>query len=298
MVDSPWSNAIATVRHPSMQPVEGVRFDFVPMYIDRHDAPGASPEQLADAHLLDLEVQGKHGVKYHTYWFDPENGTVFCLAEGPTKQAVVAVHQESHGMVASTVLEFDARTPLNAFMGSLPDHPPGTAYTAPAIRAIVFTDICGSVAQTQQLGDEGHMELLGEHNSIVRDELTANHGREVKHTGDGIMAAFTSVVSAVVFSVAVQRRIHERNLKAHTPFHISIGISAGEPVTDDNDDLFGAAVQLAARLCAVASDGDIAVSVAVRELCMGKSFRFDDRGEHSLKGLPEPIHVYGINWSD
>ena len=114
----------------------------------------------------------------------------------------------------------------------------------------MFTDICGSVAQTQQLGDEGHMELLGEHNSIVRDELVANHGREVKHTGDGIMAAFNSVVSAVDFSVAVQRRIHQRNLTAHTPFHISIGISAGEPVTGDNDDLFGAAVQLAARLCA------------------------------------------------
>ncbi len=268
------------------------------MYIDRHDVPGTSPEQLAAAHLLDVEVQDKHGVRYHTYWFDPENGAVFCLAEGPSKQAVVAVHQEAHGLMASAVLEFDSRTPLNAFMGAIPDHPPGTAYTAPAIRAIVFTDICGSVAQTQQLGDEGHMELLGEHNSIVRDELAANHGREVKHTGDGIMAAFNSVVSAVAFSVAVQRRIHQRNAKALTPFHISIGISAGEPVTDDSDDLFGAAVQLAARLCAVASDGDIAVSVAVRELCMGKSFRFDDRGEHSLKGLPEPIHVYGINWSE
>ena len=268
------------------------------MYIDRHDAPGVSPEQLAAAHLLDLEMQDRHGVKYHTYWFDQENGTVFCLAEGPNKKAVVAVHQESHGMTAGTVLEFDARTPLNAYMGSIPDHPPGTAYTAPALRAILFTDICGSVAQTQQLGDEGHMELLSEHNAIVRGELAANHGREVKHTGDGIMAAFTSVVSAVDFSVAVQRRIHERNLKARTPFYISIGISAGEPVTDDNDDLFGAAVQLAARLCAAASDGDIVVSVAVRELCMGKSFRFDDRGEHSLKGLPEPVHLYRIHWSE
>jgi class 3 adenylate cyclase len=268
------------------------------MYIDRHDAPGASPEDLAAAHLLDVEVQDRHGVKYHTYWFDPEDGTVFCLAEGPDKESVVAVHQEGHGLMASTVLELDTGAPLNAFMGSMPDHAPGTAYSAPAMRAIVFTDICGSVAQTQQLGDEGHMELLGEHNSIVRHELAANHGREVKHTGDGIMAAFTSVVSSVAFSVAVQRRMHERNQNAPTPLLLSIGISAGEPVTDDNEDLFGAAVQLAARLCALAADGDIVVSVAVRELCIGKSFRFDDRGEHSLKGLPEPIHVYGINWND
>jgi adenylate cyclase len=142
------------------------------------------------------------------------------------------------------------------------------------------------------------MQLLDEHNSIVRHELAVHDGREVKHTGDGIMAAFTSVVSAVAFSIAVQRRCHERNQKALTPFHVSIGISAGEPVTGDNDDLFGAAVQLAARLCAAASDGDIAVSVAVRELCMGKPFRFDDRGKHTLKGLLEPIHIYAINWSD
>jgi class 3 adenylate cyclase len=268
------------------------------MYIDRHDAPGASPEQLAAARFLDIEVQEKHGVKYHAYWFDQENGSVFCLAEGPSKQAVVAVHQESHGMLASTVLELDASTPLNAFMGSIPNHPLGTAYTAPAMRAIVFTDLCGSVAQTQQLGDEGHMQLLGEHDSIVRDELVTHEGREVKHVGDGIMAAFNSVVSAVAFSVAVQRRLHERNERGGTPFHISIGISAGEPVTDDNDDLFGAAVQLAARLCAAASDDDIAVSVAVRELCIGKSFRFDDRGEHRLKGLPEPTRIYGVDWRE
>ena len=268
------------------------------MYIDRHDAPGASSEQLAAAHLLDIEVQDTHGVKYHTYWFDPERGSVFCLAEGPSKRAVIAVHEESHGMVAGTVLEFDATTPLNAFMGSMPDHPPGTAYAAPALRAIVFTDVCGSVAQTQQLGDDAHMQLLGEHNAIVREELATHDGREVKHTGDGIMAAFTSVVSAVAFSVAVQRRLHERNEKALTPLHVSIGISAGEPVTSDNDDLFGAAVQLAARLCGAASDDDIAVSVAVRELCMGKSFRFEDRGEHSLKGLQEPTHIYAVDWSD
>ena len=112
------------------------------------------------------------------------------------------------------------------------------------------------------------------------------------------MASFSSVVSAVTFAISVQRRLHERNQKADTPFHVSIGISAGEPVTDDNDDLFGAAVQLAGRLCAAASDDDIVVSVAVREMCMGKSFSFDDRGEHSLKGLAEPTRIYGVSWSD
>jgi class 3 adenylate cyclase len=268
------------------------------MYIDRHDEPGVSPEDVANAHLLDLEAQENHGVQYHTYWFDPECGSVFCLAEGPSKQAVAAVHEESHGLLASSILELGPSTPLNSFFGSMPSHPAGTAYAAPAMRAIVFTDVCGSVAQTIQLGDEGHMHLLREHNEIVRDQLVEQDGREVKHTGDGIMASFTSVVSAVTFAVQVQRRLHERNEGAETPFHISIGISAGEPVTDDNDDLFGAAVQLAARLCSAASDDDIVVSMAVRELCLGKSFQFDDRGELTLKGIPEPTHVYGVHWND
>jgi class 3 adenylate cyclase len=267
------------------------------MYIDRHDAPGMTPEELADAHALDIAIQDKHGVRYHTYWFDPENGSVFCLAEGPSRQAVDDVHREAHGLPASIVLELDPLAPLNAFFGSMPVHPVGTAYTAPAMRAIVFTDVCGSVAQTQALGDAGHMLLLGEHDEIVRSELVVHEGREVKHTGDGIMASFSSVVAAVAFATAVQRRIDARNVTADTPFDLSVGISVGEPVTDDHDDLFGATVQLAARLCAAAGPGDIAVSVGVRELCVGKTFHFEDRGEFDLKGL-EPTKVYAVAWRE
>src|SRR6476646_1692189 len=199
----------------------------MPMYIDRHDVPGVSPEELADAHVLDVGVQDQHGVRYHTYWFDEGNGAIFCLAEGPSKQAVKAVHQEAHGLLASSILELDANAPLNSFFGSLPAHPVGTPYSAPAMRAILFTDVCGSVAQTQQLGDDGHMQLLREHNEIVRAQLATHDGREVKHTGDGIMAAFTSVAAAVAFAVAVQRGLAERNQHATTPIHLRIGISAG-----------------------------------------------------------------------
>jgi class 3 adenylate cyclase len=270
----------------------------MPMYIDRHDAPGVSAQELADAHLLDVSVQEQHDVRYHTYWFDPDNGAIFCLAEGPSRDAVEAVHRASHGLLASTILEIDATAPLNEFFGALPSHPVGTPYTAPAMRAILFTDVCGSVAQTQALGDDGHMQLLREHNEIVRSELAARDGREVKHTGDGIMASFTSIVDAVDFAVAVQRRMHVRNQDAATPFDLSIGISAGEPVTDEHDDLFGAAVQLAARLCAAAAPGDIAASAGVRELCIGKTFLFEDRGLLELKGLPEPTKAYAVSWRE
>ena len=266
--------------------------------MDRHDVPGATAQAVADAHKLDLAAQDKHHVRYHTYWFDPEKTSIFCLAEGPSREAIEDVHREAHGLLASSVIELDSLKPLNDFMGTLPSHPAGTAYTAPGLRAIVFTDVCGSVAQTQLLGDDGHMALLKEHNQLVRDALATHQGHEVKHTGDGVMAAFASVVAAVEFSIDVQRALEARNASAATPFYVSIGISAGEPVTDDSDDLFGAAVQLAARLCDAAHAGDISVSIAVRELCMGKRFRFEDRGTIPLKGLSEPAQTYAVIWRD
>lgn len=268
------------------------------MYMDRHDLPGITPEELADAHMRDVEAQERHGVRYHTYWFDPSNGSVFCLAEGPSKKAIETVHEEAHGQLASAILELDPTMPLNTLLGTLPMHPPGTAYEAPAMRAIVFTDLSGSVAQTSELGDAGHLELLQVHNEIVRRALQAHGGREVKHTGDGIMAAFTSVAAAVGFAIEAQSAFREHNEGNAVPLDVKIGISAGEPVTDDNDDLFGASVQLAARLCAVAPGGEIRVSLAVRELSAGKQFRFEDCGPVQLKGLPEPTAVYRVLWRD
>jgi class 3 adenylate cyclase len=102
------------------------------------------------------------------------------------------------------------------------------------------------------------------------------------------------VAEAVAFAVEVQRVVRARNADAANAFDLSIGISAGEPVTDDNDDLFGAAVQLAARLCAEAAPGDILVSVVVRELYIGKPFVFRDNGRLELKALPESVQTYAV----
>jgi adenylate cyclase len=194
------------------------------------------------------------------------------------------------------IIEIDQNLPLNQFFGALPEQPDHRSEVTPAVRAIVFTDVCGSVAQTQELGDDAHVALLREHDEIIRSALREGGGREVKHTGDGVMAAFTSVSSSVTFAVDVQRSLDRRNQMADVPIHVSIGISAGEPVTNESDDLFGAAVQLAARLCGVGTGGDIVVSVAVRELCIGKPFTFVDYGRLTLKGMREPAQAFTVDW--
>lgn len=262
------------------------------LFLDRHNAPGATAQDIAAAHQLDIANQDKYRVRYLTYWFDEDHGAVFCLAEGPDRQSLEAVHREAHGLVAEQVIEVE-EGPVGAFLGPLPRHPPGEAYVDSAVRAIVFTDICDSTQQTQELGDDGFMRVLREHDQIVRSALVAKSGREVKHTGDGIMASFTSVAAAVEYGIAIQRSIRLRNLEAARPFHVRIGISVGEPVTEAGD-LFGATVQLSARLCAIAAHGCIAVSTAVRELCVGKGFRFNPMGEFELKGFPEPIPAFDV----
>jgi hypothetical protein len=208
----------------------------VPLFIDRHDSPNATPEDVAADHMKDLAVQEQFGVRYYTYWFDPHAGSVFCLAEGPSREAVIACHVSAHGGGAQTVLEVGER-PLNDFLGASPQYPPGTAYVAPAVRAILFTDLCSSTAHTQRYGDDAQLGVLREHNIIVRGALGAKRGREIKHTGDGIMASFDSVVAAVECAIAIQRDLEQRNRKAESPLALRIGISAGEPVTDDNGDL-------------------------------------------------------------
>jgi class 3 adenylate cyclase len=270
----------------------------VPLYIDRHDNVDVSPDDLAAAHARDLEVQRQYGVSYLTYWFDPDAGTVFCLVDGPSKEAVDAVHREAHGETACAIVEIPPSMPLDRLLGALPDQSGERALVTPAVRAIMFTDLCDSVAQTQALGDDGHVQMLREHDRIVRSQLVAHQGREVKHTGDGIMASFTSVSSAVSCAIGVQQQLTVRNQAAATILTVSIGISAGEPVTDDNDDLFGAAVQLAARLCGAAAAGDIIASVAVRELCVGKGFGFAEHGPLELKGMLEPVRAYVVTWRE
>lgn len=77
----------------------------MPLYIDIHKNVRGTAEKIAEAHQKDLEVQDKHGVQYLKYWYNEDEGTVFCLCEAPSKEAAQAVHREAHGGVADEVIE-------------------------------------------------------------------------------------------------------------------------------------------------------------------------------------------------
>jgi class 3 adenylate cyclase len=262
--------------------------------MDRHEFVGLTAEEAAVAHLKDMEVQGQFGVRFLTYWFDEERQTAFCLAIAPNKEAMEGVHRASHGFMPYQIIEVDRRS-VERFMGGITEHPPGEAYVETAFRTILFTDMEGSTSLTQKLGDAGAMSLLRTHDEIVREALGRNGGSEVKHTGDGVMASFLSVVGGIRCAVRIQDRLREANERLEAPLLVRIGIAAGEPVTE-RDDLFGAAVQLAARLCAKAEPGTILASGAVHDLALGKGFAFRKRGRLRLKGFDEPVTVFEVEW--
>ena len=268
----------------------------VPLFIDRHDLSGASAADVAAAHTEDLALQDRFGVSYMSYWFDYDRQRAFCLASGPDREAVIAVHRESHGLLPSEVIEVEGGE-VQRFLGPLREHPPGEAYVETAFRTILFTDIVGSTRLTQALGDSAAMELVRAHDRIVRRAVTAHGGTEVKHTGDGLMASFGSVSAALEAAVAIQRDLVNENRTARHPLELRIGLAAGEPVLENND-LFGAAVQLAARLCDRAGSGSILVSAAVRDLAIGKRFVFRRRGRLTMKGFDEPISLFEVAWQE
>jgi class 3 adenylate cyclase len=265
------------------------------MFMDRHDLPDATAADLAAAHMRDLEVQDQFGVRFVTYWFEPEAGSGFCLVEGPDAESVEEAHRAAHGLLPSHVIEVD-QAGVRGFFGRLNTHPAGEPYVESAFRAILFTDIADSTRLTQELGDRAVMRVLREHDSIVRSALARFGGTEVKHTGDGIMAAFVSAYQALGAAIETQRELHERDAAEHA-LDVRIGVAAGEPVTED-DDLFGAAVQQAARLCAYAQPGRIVVSSGVHDLCRGKNIRFSDGGPIAVKGFAEPIGHYEVHWRE
>ena len=271
----------------------------MPLYMDRHRAPAdMTAEQLAAAHDLDLSVQAKYDVHYLTYWYDRSNGGIFCLVQAPSADTAVKVHLEAHGLAPEEIIEVETGA-VSELLGRTSDpsgHIPGEPIIDSAFRTIVFTDIVGSTRLTQELGDEAAMIPLRAHDSAVRAALQQHNGKEVKHTGDGIMACFSSVSEALDFCIEVQRAMHAHNNESENhAVHVRVGLSAGEPVADGND-LFGAAVQLARRICDHAQPGTIFASNVIRELSIGKRFSFSDRGEALLKGFEEPVRVHELIW--
>jgi len=163
---------------------------------------------------------------------------------------------------------------------------------------VLFTDIAGSTAMTQALGDEGAQKVVRAHNRVVRDALTDHAGKEIKHTGDGIMASFAKTTDGVAAAVQMQRQTMVHNQQnPELPLGLKIGLNAGEPISEDND-LFGSTVQMSARIVDKAQRDEIFVSEIVRGICEGKGYKFINRGGYEMKGFADPPTLFEVVWRE
>lgn len=157
---------------------------------------------------------------------------------------------------------------------------------------IMFTDIVNSTALQEQYGDEWNIDVVRAHNRIARFALSNAGGREIKHTGDGMMAKFHAVPEALTAALAMQhgfRMFSETN--PTLAFGVRIGLHAGEPLHESGD-LYGAVVNLTARITDKAGAEEISVTSTVRDLARGKDFQFAPLGTFDLKGVSGAQTLY------
>jgi class 3 adenylate cyclase len=155
------------------------------------------------------------------------------------------------------------------------------------LATVLFTDIVGSTEKAAALGDQRWRGLLDRHHGIIRRNLARFRGREVKTTGDGILATFDGPARGVRCASTIAEEVRQLGIE------LRAGLHTGECELMDND-VGGIAVHIGARVAALAGPGEVLVSSTVKDLVAGSGLRFGDRGSRSLKGVPGEWHIYAL----
>lgn len=161
--------------------------------------------------------------------------------------------------------------------------------------AVMFTDIANSTGLAESMGDEAWNDVLSRHRRLVRECLRKNGGQEIGTQGDGFLVRHDSPEAAVATAVAIQQsHARQRKSRQFTP-EVRIGIHAGETLHDDDGDLIGQVVNLAARVMGVAKPGQILVTEPVADR-LGPETALEDCGLHDLRGVARPRHLLAVEY--
>ena len=155
------------------------------------------------------------------------------------------------------------------------------------LATLLFTDIVGATEKAAQLGDRGWRDLLAEHNTLVRRELARFRGKELDTAGDGFLATFDGPARAIGCAAAIVAAVKSLNLA------VRAGVHTGECEILDHK-LSGIAVHIAARVAALATAHEVLVSSTVKDLVAGSGLRFEERGVHVLRGVPENWQLFAL----
>ena len=270
-----FEEAMAYCRHVAFRPeLAWACYDYADM-LNNRDAGGDRPAAIA---LLDesLAISSELGMR-------------------PLMERVLARKLEIQGVASA-----DIRTSIDHVSSAVQTEQPDLRpHAAPdGTVTILFSDIEGSTQMTEQLGDQHMQQVLRGHNEIVRSQVSAFGGFEVKSLGDGFMLAFSSARRGLQCAMAIQRAFADRNQEnPEEPVLVRIGLHTGELV-QEMDDFFGKNVILASRIADRAQGGQILVSSLLKELTdSAGDIRFGDVQEVALKGLAGVSQVYPVDWN-
>ncbi len=172
---------------------------------------------------------------------------------------------------------------LRAFVGA----PPPLARAERVLATILFTDIVGSTERLTRLGDAGWRAQLDRHSDVIQDVLQRYGGRLVGTTGDGTVATFGGPARAVAAARGILDSLAAEGINTRAGVHV------GE-IELHGEDIAGIAVHVAARITGEANSDEVLVSRTVRDLTAGSGLQFNDRGSHSLKGLPGRWQLFAL----
>lgn len=243
------------------------------MFMDYHKGLSLSIDDVKKAHIADEAVQSKYGVVYHQFWVNEQDGTVFCLMEGPDKEACASVHREAHGGVACSIVEvavgFYKLLMGNGHIieGGHVKHSDGSADVA--IRNILLLNIQGVTTVTRSI-DYRKMKAPLPAKQLAISEVAEFGGREVTWLhDDSLVSVFDSTQQALKCAVHLQKKLLELKTTAENDewnILFRMGLAAGQPLTDHGE-LFSETITLARRLCAVANPNEIILSSAIQDRC-------------------------------
>jgi AraC-like DNA-binding protein len=239
----------------------------MPLFMDFHKLENITVEDVQKAHMADEAIQEQYGVRYHQFWVNVEAGTVFCLTEGPDKATCEKVHQMAHGNIACAMTEVEPGH-YKVLMGETEQVDHGAVKKADGSIDLGYRNIISINAQgLTDAKSPAELNLFQSNKwiqKIINDAISGAGGRVIEYPAeDHHIAVFRETAAAIECAERIQRNILKSTDNAHAI--VRIGISAGQPVTEDGE-FFTQAIRLANQLCALAPDNSILASSLVQKL--------------------------------
>ncbi len=245
----------------------------MPLFMDFHLGEEIKIEDTKRAHLKDLAVQAKYDVKYLQYWVNENEGKVFCLMQGPDKESIMATHREANNLEPCNIIEVDGGM-YSAFMAYGQDLDDDIVMKSPeepdiGYRFILTLDIISLTSIKKTINFE-KLKFPEKPRKIAGDIINKYQGRILQQLqNDCLIATFYTPESVVQCAVGIKSEFDTKILSSKENgwnIKFKMGISVGQPVTEQENQIFEKAIAQSYRLCKIAESGEIMTSILVGKL--------------------------------